>query len=116
MPSKDDSFCEYVGSELLREVEGISIRRMFDGHGVYLRGVFIGLINKGVLYFKVDHGNKKEYEDEGSKPFKYMGHAGKSVALSFWEVPAVLMDNPTEIVPWVNKSYEAAVRSKKKNK
>lgn len=116
MKSSGDSFVAYVESELLRDVEGIVIRRMFDGHGVYLRRIFIGLINKGTLYFKVDDGNKNDYMDEGSKPFMYKGHMGKPVALSFWEVPATLMDNPTEIVFWVSKAYDAALRSKKKKR
>lgn len=116
MAINDDSFKVYVESELLRDVEGISIRRMFDGYGVYVRGICIGLINKGTLYFKVDDGNKEEYEAQGSKPFIYQGHTGKTVALSFWEVPASVMDNPSEIVEWVRKAYDAAVRSKKKRK
>ena len=116
MGSKDDSFKVYVESELLREVEGISIRRMFDGYGVYLRGVCMGLIHAGTLYFKVDDGNIELYADEGSKPFVYTGHTGKPIALSYWEVPAVVMDNPSEIVSWVSKAHEAAVRSKRKKK
>jgi DNA transformation protein len=116
MVTKDDSFKEYVEHELLREIHGISIRRMFNGHGIYLHGMFIGLINNGVLYFKVDSGNKKAYEEEGSKPFVYRGHTGKSVELSFWEVPPVVMDNPTGIASWVTGAYEAALRSKKSRK
>ncbi len=114
MKTRDDSFKVYVESELLREVDGIAIRRMFDGHGIYLRGIFIGLINGGTLYLKVDRENQKDYEDEGSKRFVYRSHTGKPTTLSFWEVPSCAMDDPAAIVPWVMGAYAAVMRSKKK--
>ncbi len=114
--STDYSFKEYVEHELLAEVDGISVRRMFDGHGVYRHGIFIALINEGTLYFKVDEVTQKDYEREGSKPFVYTGHSGKPVALSFWEVPASVADNPQEIQSWAIAAYDAALRAKKKKK
>ena len=60
--------------------------------------------------------NQKDFENRGSKPFVYTGHKGKQVALSFWELPAEIMDDAQEIVPWIIGAYEAALRSKKKKK
>ncbi|HUD18977.1 MAG TPA: TfoX/Sxy family protein [Patescibacteria group bacterium] len=114
MAHKDDSFKEYVEDELLREVDGISVRTLFGGHGIYRHGVCIGLIHSGMLYFKVDSVSQKDYEAEGSKPFMYTGHTGKTVALSFWEVPGIVADNPEAIYPWAIAAYEAALRAKKK--
>ena len=115
MSSKDD-FAKYVSDELLREVDGISIRRMFDGHGIYRYGIFVGLINHGIVYLKVDTGNQKKFEERGSKPFVYRSHSGKPTTLSFWELPPEIMDDAQEIVPWIIGAYEAALRSKKKKK
>lgn len=115
MTSKDD-FALYVRDELLREVDGIVVRKMFDGHGIYRHGAFVGLINDGVIYLKVDAGNQKDFEERGSKPFVYTGHTGKPVTLSFWQLPAEIMDDSQEIVPWVAGAYDAALRSKKKGK
>lgn len=110
----NDDFAMYVRDEFLREVDGITIRRMFDGHGIYRYGVFVGLINQGVIYLKVDGVDEKEYKERGSKPFVYTGHTGKEVALSFWELPAEIMDDSEEIGSWISRAYEAALRSKKR--
>lgn len=109
-----DDFAVYVRDELLREVDGITIRRMFDGHGIYQRGVFVGLINDGVIFLKVDTENRHEFESRGSKPFVFTGHTGKSVTLSFWELPPEIMDDTQEIDSWISSAYEAALRSKKR--
>ncbi len=105
----------YIVEEVLREVPGITCRRMFDGWGLWKDGVFFGLIHDGRLYFKVDDQSKSEYESASSKPFIYKTFKGKKfVTLSYWEVPASIVDDAIEIVPWVTAAYEAALRSKKK--
>ncbi len=113
MAPKDDSFKVYVESELLREIDGITTRRMFGSFGIYLRGIFIGLIHGGTVYLKTDDKTQQDYEDLGSRPFTYR-KKGKTMTLSFWEVPAAMMDNPSDITVWVAKAYEAAIRNKKK--
>ena len=114
MKSNDD-FAVYVRDEFLREVDGITVRRLFSGHGIYLHGVCVGLITGDVIYLKVDDVDEKEYKDRGSKPFVYTGHTGKEVALSFWKLPDEIMDDSQEIVSWISRAYEAALRSKKKS-
>lgn len=116
MFKRDDRFKVFVETELLKDVDGIRIRRMFDGHGIYQHGVFIGLINGGTMYLKADAVSRKEFEEQGSKPFVYTGHTGKAVKLSFWEVPGSAMDDPAAIIPWIVSAYDASIRSKKKKK
>jgi DNA transformation protein len=114
MSSRDSGFATYIQEELLQNIDGVSLRRMFDGHGVYRHGVCIGLVHGGILYLKVDQQTKPLFEQEGSTPFTYIGRNKKRIALSFWETPTAVSDNPTAIVPWVLLSYEAALRAKKK--
>lgn len=110
---KDESFIHYVVDEVLREVPGVTYRRMFDGWGIYRDGVFFCLVHDGQLYFKVDDQTKSEYKACGSKPFVYTGHDGKAITLTYWEVPASVVDDAIEIVPWVIAACKAALRSKK---
>ena len=86
---------------------------MFGSYGLYLRGIFIGLISGSTLYFKVDEKTQPEYEEAGSKPFTYL-KKGKTTTLPFWEVPAEAMDDPNAIIPWITAAYAAALRRKKK--
>lgn len=110
---KNDSFVRYIVDEVLREVSGITFRRMFDGWGLWKDGVFFGLIHDGRLFFKTDEQTRSEYKFRGSKPFVYKTFKGKkSVTLSYWEVPVSVIDDAIEIVPWVTAAYEAAIRVK----
>lgn len=112
----DTGYIQYLTDELLREVDGITVRRMFNGHGLYRHGIFIGLVHDGIIFLKVDDVDKDEYERRGSKQFVYTGHTGKDISLSFWEIPADVADDAQEIVPWVMRAYEAALRNKTKKR
>lgn len=108
--AKDTSFYEYVLNDLFSEISGISSRSMFGGYGFYFRGVFFALIADGKLYFKVGEGNRKDFEEYGSQPFIYKGRKGKDVIMSYWELPADIMDSKEEISMWVEKSVEQKKR------
>jgi DNA transformation protein and related proteins len=45
-------------------------RRMFGGYGLYLHGMFFGLItSEGEFFLKADATNKAQFEKFGSRPF-----------------------------------------------
>lgn len=112
--AKDDSFHEYVMNELFVDIYGVTSKHMFGGWGFYKDGIFFALIADGQLYFKVDQINQPDYEKHGSKPFIYTGHKGKSVTMSYWELPADVMDDKVVLEKYVEKSVAAASNSKKK--
>lgn len=112
--ARDDSFHEYVMSEVFQGIEGLSSRSMFDGFGIYKDGVFFALISDGELYFKVGDDNKADYKKTNSKPFVYTGHKGKNVTLSYWLLPEEILENRDELINWIDKSVEASVKSKGK--
>lgn len=113
--TKDDSFLRYVLDDCMREISGISSRRMFDGWGLYKDGIFFGLVHDGTLYCKVDAKTQPRYEALASRPFVYVGHGGKKVTLTYWEIPAEIVEDATELSVWVEDSYRTALRDKKKN-
>ncbi|MSR76364.1 MAG: TfoX family protein [Candidatus Ryanbacteria bacterium] len=91
-------------NEVFSGVVGISSRGMFGGWGIYKDGVFFALIADGRLYFKVDDSNRADFENAGSEPFRYENKNKKSITMSYWELPAGVMDNPHELEQWVDKS------------
>jgi len=40
--------------EMMRPVGSASARAMFGGHGVYLEGLIVGIVDDDVLYLKTD--------------------------------------------------------------
>jgi len=47
------------------------------------------------------------------KPFTYTGK-GKPVAMSYWELPEALYDDPDSFSEWAGKAFEVALKAKRK--
>ena len=43
-----------------------------------------------------------------------IGHKGKDVTLSYWELPAEIMEDRDELEKWIEKSVKAQINSKNK--
>jgi len=112
--SEKAQFLEYVVSEVLSGIDGISSRAMFGGYGIYKDSVIFAIIADEQLYFKVDESNRGDYEEYGSGPFVYSQGKHKSTTMSYWELPADIMEDRGEIAAWVNKSYTVSLSQKKK--
>ena len=105
--------------DMLSGLGPVLIRKMFGGGGVYLDGVMFGLIADDTLYFKADESSTDRFEAEGKGPFVYQVKDRKPVAMSYWEVPEHLYDDPDELVLWARRALEIAhaakPRAKKRN-
>jgi DNA transformation protein len=103
MPSE---YCEYI-LDLLAPLRGVSSRRMFGGYGLFRAGLMFGIIIDDVLYFKTGNGNRRDYEELGAEPFRY-ARQGKSVALSYWNVPATVIEDENHLIDWAEKACAVA--------
>ena len=75
-------------------------RAMFGGYGIFHEGVMFALIADDTLYFKVNESNRAIYKKAGSKPFPH--------GISYWEVPAELLEEDGKLHEWANISIEIA--------
>jgi DNA transformation protein and related proteins len=90
----------------LGEVTG---KKMFGGVGLYVDGLFFGLIARDVLYLKVDAGNRSTFEAAGSKPFKpYPGRPG---TMKYYAVPVGVLESAPDLVRWAKGAVGAARRA-----
>ena len=108
MPVSDD-YLEYVLDQL-RAAGPVTGRRMFGGVGLYRHRHFFGLIAENVLYFKVDDGNRADFEAAGSAAFRPFG--SDSYAMSYYEVPVDVLEDIDRLREWSEKALAAAKRSK----
>mgnify|MGYP001590181841 CR=1 FL=1 len=92
--------------ELLKALGPVTAKRMFGGAGLYLEGLFFALIADDVLYFKVDEANKADYLNAGTGPFKPSG----SYEMSYYEVPADVLEDEEHLKEWAQKAVTAAMR------
>ena len=106
-------YAEYVVEDLLNGLEGVKAKRMFGGYGLSLSGTICGLIADEVLYFKADGSNRGEFEKRGSRPFTYETSRGKRAVMSYWEVPADILEDRAELEAWVHRSAAVSVAAAK---
>ncbi len=108
-------YADYI-LDLLEPLGNIKVRKMFGGFGFYKDTVFFALIATNVLYFKVGDNNRSFYEARGSKPFCYERENGKTVSMSYWEVPIDVLEDRDILTEWVYQAVIAARLTKKPTK
>ncbi len=112
-------FVDYVLRDAMQGIRGLTARAMFGGYGLYKNGVVFGIIADDELYFKVDEKNLPPYKERGSRPFTYEGKNHKMITMSYWEVPAEILEDREGLAEWATASVAASQRkakTKKKNR
>jgi DNA transformation protein and related proteins len=103
-----DAFSAFVVDQLA-DLGEISTRKMFGGVGLYLHGIFFGLIARDGLYLKVDDENRRDFEAAGSRPFRpYPDRAG---TIKYYDVPLSVLESAPDLVRWARRSVRAAERA-----
>src|SRR5690606_2787114 len=103
-------FAEFV-QDLFAPLGCVNIRRMFGGAGIYSRGIMFGLIADDTVYLKADAETRKAFEERGCGPFVYDGK-GKPVQMSYWEMPAELIEDAEAALAWARTALDVAKASK----
>jgi len=96
--------------EQLGRVTPVTAKSMFGGVGIYARGLFFALIAEDRLYFKVDDATRPDFERLGMEPFRPFGEEN---AMGYYEVPADVVEDATQLGPWVEKAIDVATRAKR---
>ncbi len=102
-----DGFKDFV-KDLLNGFGPVTIRNMFGGAGLYADGVMFAIVVDDVLYLKADRTSQRAFENEGMRPFTIK----TPVAMSYWEVPPRLLDEPDELVAWAREAHRIAYADK----
>ena len=95
-----DSFREFVADQL-EGLEGLAIKTMFGGSGLYLKQNFFGILFQGKLYFKTGPQTLPRYAAQNSKPFVYAKKGKKTIRLkSYYEVPVDILEDSKALKTW----------------
>jgi DNA transformation protein len=108
-------FKEFV-RDLLADFGPITIRNMFGGAGVYAGGVMFAILANDTFYLKADETSARAFADEGMRPFRYRLEGRGPVALSYWEVPPRLLEEPQELASWAREAHRIACVTKRKTR
>jgi DNA transformation protein and related proteins len=103
-PVATDSFVTFV-LEQLSDLEGLSCRAMFGGHGLYCGPTFFGILHAGRLYLKTDDSTEAQYVGRGMKPFR---PSDKQVLKTYYEVPADVLEDREQLTEWAQLAVGCA--------
>ena len=106
-----DEFIDYVVDQLSTWAE-VSVRRMFGGAGLYRDGKMFGLMADDVAYLKVDDSNRDDFVQAGSSPFLPYPDKIKSAVMSYFEIPADVLEDPDALARWAERSWAIARKKK----
>jgi DNA transformation protein len=92
--------------ERLANVVPVSYRRIFNGYGVYHRGVQFAIIVNNQLYFRADELSRALYQAKGMLPFQ-PGSLERADS-SFYQLPGEVLENTAELMYWMRTAVDAA--------
>ena len=104
-------YCDYI-IDSLAPWGKVTSRRMFGGYGIYRFDLIFGIIIEDTFYLKVNDSNRADYESANSEPFSYDAK-GKRVSMSYWQVPAEVLEDSELLCEWARKAYDVAMSGKK---
>jgi DNA transformation protein len=104
-----DDFLEYVVGQLSL-LGSVTARKMFGGAGLYRDGKMFGLVAEDVPYLKADDSNREDFVKAGSGPFK--PYPDKAVTMSYYEIPVDVLEDPTTLAQWAQRSLDIARKKK----
>ena len=107
-----DGFKDFIKDQLAG-FGPVTIRNMFGGAGVYADGVMFAILSNDILYLKADEASARAFAAEGMGPFTYQPAGKPPVAMSYWEVPPRLLEEPDELAEWAREAHRIAYASKK---
>ena len=102
MSAKSDGFKDFILDQLT-ELNGVTVRAMFGGQGLYHRTIFFGIIHKGRLYFKVSAVTVPNYKERGMKPFR---PNAKQTLKSFYKVPIEVIEDAEILTQWATAAVK----------
>lgn len=109
--SVNSEFLDYI-YDLLRPLGPLNQRRMFGGHCLYRGGIPFAVVFDDTLYFKVDDSNREDFQSHGIHDSIRAFEKDKSMTISYYEVPADIMEDRDALCTWARKAFEVAVRSR----
>jgi DNA transformation protein and related proteins len=99
-----DSFRDFVLAQL-DAFGDVTSRSMFGGIGLYHRGVFFAIVAADVLYFRVDDGNRRDFELRKAPPFQPYAERAST---KYFAVPVDILENSDDLAAWARKAVRAA--------
>lgn len=115
MTAPSTEYIEYI-LEHLRPISSLQTSRFFGGLGISNGFVQFAMMMGNSLYFVVDDGSRKKYEQAGMQAFSYMTKKGCIQVRRYYEVPEEVLTDSEQLRHWANEAMCVAEKTKKPSK
>lgn len=100
--------------EQLSGLDPIQTKRMFGGVGIFKEGLMFAMVSSdNVFRLKVDDSNKADFLAQSMEPLYHKNDRTKR-AMDYYQVPVSVLENEALMTKWAQKSFEIAVKKKRK--
>ncbi len=99
--------------EIFQSVGPVTIKRMFGGKSIYVRGTIIAIEYKDEILLKADGETAPRFAEAGSRQWTFENKYGKAAAMPYWSIPEDAYDDPDEMAKWALLALEAGLRARK---
>ena len=110
MPASSD-YLAYVLDQLAT-FDKVVAKRMFGGYGLYAQERFFALIADDTLYFKANDSTREGFLKRNCPPFRPRADDPKAYSMSYYQVPADVLDDPDQLADWARKALDVARAAK----
>ena len=109
--ANSSGFIDYLRELMRAGGRTVATRAMFGGHGVYVDGLFVAIVDDDVLYLRADGVNRGAFTDLGLPPFEYTTKGGARHAMGYFRAPDDALESVHAMAPWVRSAFGAALRA-----
>ena len=100
----------------LNGLGNLRVKRMFGGTGIYCDDLFFAILVEDEIYLKADERSRVDFKRRGLKPFTYAMKNGRRATMSYYPVPADVLEDTEQLNTWAHKALDAARRGTKKSR
>ena len=105
----DEEYLGYIKDQL-GEFGSVDTRKMFGGVGIFRDGTMFAMIAEGIFRLKADESTLGMFEARGMERFR---SGQKKGTMPYWEVPADILEDPTELGRWAETAFKIVKKAKK---
>ncbi len=110
MPVSGD-YLQYV-LEQLSALGELRAQHMFGGAGLYCAEVFFAIVSDDTVYLRADDASRADFTRRGMAAFRPYPDRPQ-VSMTYYEVPAEVLEDPEALVSWSRRAVAAAAAGKR---
>jgi DNA transformation protein len=101
----NEEFKEFIMGQL-EGLDGVSVRNMFGGAGIFHDGKMFALLHRSRMFLKVDDSNREGFESAGMEQFQPFEN--KPMKMPYYEVPPEVLEEKDLLQEWSKASIKVA--------